>query len=331
MPGPFNESDSAALLGALIDMVGALGAPLSLKDAGTGAYLFVNGAMADLLGRPVQHVLGANVAALLPAEEAAAIRRCEEGVLRQPEGHLGECTLERGGLRRTYRVCHRLHAAQGSAGLLIGLWFDETEAQRRGADLERALRQIEQHQAQLESMRRDSGAGRDAPRELFQHAHFEDQLRREVDLSMREHREFALVLVALDPPAEGGETPAAEARERIAATLGQLLRANIRAMDAPCRLGEDRFAVLLSGVGLATAHSRMEGLRRQCATQIVVQQGQPLGFTVSMGVATFPHTASTLEALQGAAEGALVEARRRGGNRITLASIRLEAAWPSST
>jgi diguanylate cyclase (GGDEF)-like protein len=106
--------------------------------------------------------------------------------------------------------------------------------------------------------------------------------------------------------------------------LGRLLRSNTRAMDASCRLGEDRFAILLSGVGLATAHSRMEGLRRQCATQIVVLDGRDIGFTVSMGVASFPHTAhSELELMQ-AAGSALAEALRRGGNHLALASIRFD-------
>ena len=83
-------------------------------------------------------------------------------------------------------------------------------------------------------------------------------------------------------------------------------------------------SVLLSGVGLATAHSRMEGLRRQCATQIVVQDGQELGFTVSMGVASFPHTARSQDDLLAACDAALAEAQRRGGNVVTLASIRFE-------
>ena len=106
--------------------------------------------------------------------------------------------------------------------------------------------------------------------------------------------------------------------------MGRLLRGNTRAMDASCRLDERLFGVLLSGVGLATAHSRMEGLRRQCATQIVVLDGQELGFSVSMGVASFPHTAASQQELLDACEGALAEARRRGGNHLTLASIRFE-------
>jgi diguanylate cyclase (GGDEF)-like protein len=111
---------------------------------------------------------------------------------------------------------------------------------------------------------------------------------------------------------------------RILEALGRLLRSNTRAMDASCRYDERRFAVLLSGVGLATAHSRMEGLRRQCATQMVVLDGQELGFTTSMGVSSYPHTAHSQNELLAASEAALAEAQRRGGNHVTLASIRFE-------
>ncbi len=85
--------------------------------------------------------------------------------------------------------------------------------------------------------------------------------------------------------------------------VGRMLRANTRAMDAACRIGEQRFAVLLSGVGLATAHARMEQLRRQCTAQIVVLNGQDLGLSLSMGVSSFPHTASRQDELLGASEG----------------------------
>ena len=97
-------------------------------------------------------------------------------------------------------------------------------------------------------------------------------------------------------------------------------------MDASCRYEENRFSVLLSGVGLATAHSRMEGLRRQCATQIVVHDGRDIGFTVSMGVASFPHTAQTQDDLRQACEAAVEDARRRGGNRVALASIQFQGS-----
>jgi diguanylate cyclase (GGDEF)-like protein len=165
------------------------------------------------------------------------------------------------------------------------------------------------------------GSGRDDLSGLYLRAQFDDQLLREIDLSAREHREFALVVIALDTPSAAAQVMGEEAHQRLLEGVGRMLRANTRAMDAACRIGPQQFAVLLSGVGLATAHARMEQLRRQCAAQIVVLQGQDLGLSISMGVASFPHTASRQEDLLSASEAAVEEAQRRGGNQVVLASI----------
>jgi diguanylate cyclase (GGDEF)-like protein len=192
--------------------------------------------------------------------------------------------------------------------------------------LRHALEQLEQQQRANERLRlelADQGL-RDSATGLYTRPHFDDQLRREVDLSTREHREFSMVLIEIDPFTDEVRALGALAEARVFEAMGRLLRGNTRAMDASCRLDDRLFGVLLSGVGLATAHSRMEGLRRQCATQIVVLDGKELGFSVSMGVASFPHTAASQPELHDACEGALAEARRRGGNHLTLASIRFE-------
>ena len=193
----------------------------------------------------------------------------------------------------------------------------------RAAD-QTALEQLEQQQKANVALRREMGdtSLRDQATGLSSSAHFEEQMRREVDLSMREHREFALVYMELDPAGEKARAFGERAVERVHEAMGRLLRGNTRAMDASCRIDDRRFAVLLSGVGLATAHSRMEGLRRQCATQIIALDGQELGFTVSVGVASFPHTAQTQEGVIAACEAALAQARQRGGNAVALASIR---------
>ena len=142
------------------------------------------------------------------------------------------------------------------------------------------------------------------------------------------------MFIELDPLPEKVRALGEAGTQRVLEALGRLLRSGTRAMDASCRYDERRFAVLLSGVGLATAHSRMEGLRRKCASQIVVHEGQDLSFSVAVGVASFPHTANTQESLQAACEAALAEAQRRGGNHVTLAAIRFDAgggAGASST
>jgi diguanylate cyclase (GGDEF)-like protein len=135
-----------------------------------------------------------------------------------------------------------------------------------------------------------------------------------------------VVFIELDAPGPKVLALGAAGGRVVLEAMGRLLRGGTRAMDASCRYEERRFAVLLSGVGLATAHSRMEGLRRKCATQIVVHEGQELGFTVAVGVASFPHTASSQECLIAACDAALREAQRRGGNQVTLAAITFDGA-----
>jgi diguanylate cyclase (GGDEF)-like protein len=255
------------------------------------------------------------------------LRAAEVSAMGQDSPHEATHRIEREGRRREFNALRFMLAAQGPVERFVcSVWTETTGDAQREAQLSKALVQLEQQQLAIEALRRETQdpSLRESLTGLYQRAHFEDQLRREVDLSSREHREFALVSIQLDPPDDGVRALGAAAHTRVLEALGRLLRGNTRAMDASCRLDADRFAVLLSGVGLATAHSRMEGLRRQCATQIVVLDGREFGFTASMGVASFPHTAHSQDELVAASEQALEEAKRRGGNHVTLASIRFE-------
>ena len=319
---PSVETLFARLLPALLERHGEW---LAVKDARTGRYVHVNAAMAAFLRRDAAQVIGHTDAELFDTTLGTMLRAAEQTALAQTEPLLSEHHFEWAGTRQEFAVL-RLASPPAPDGTrwLCSVWADQNAARRTEAQFHTALRQLEEQQRANELLRREIAdqAILDSASGLYTRAHFEDQLRREVDLSSREHREFSLVSIELDPPGEEVSAFGAAARTRILEALGRLLRGNTRAMDASCRLDESRFAVLLSGVGLATAHSRMEGLRRQCATQMVVLEGRNLGFTVSMGVASFPHTAHTQEALVEAAETALTEARKRGGNHVTLASIR---------
>jgi diguanylate cyclase (GGDEF)-like protein len=259
---------------------------------------------------------------------ATAWRAAEQAALAQASPLASVHRFEWAGQRHEFAVLRlAIASADDDARWLCAEWTDQSPQRQKEAQLRAALDQIEEQQRVNERLRlelADQGL-RDGATGLYTRPHFDEQLRREVDLSTREHREFALVLIEIDPPGERVLELGPAAQGRILEALGRLLRGNTRAMDASCRLDERLFGVLLSGVGLATAHARMEGLRRQCVSQIVVLNGQDLSFSVSMGVASFPHTAASQQDLLSACEGALAEARRRGGNHLTLASIRFEA------
>ena len=304
---------------AVLSLIEPLGLYACVKSLATGRYVYASPGLGALFERQEAGIIGASDAELMRADEVVAMRRVEQNVMAQRSMVVSEHRLELGGRRREFTVTRVPLGAEH----LMAVWHERTEERHRESHLQRALNQIEQQQKALEQIRRElqQGSGRDEVSGLYLRAQFDDQLLREIDLSTREHREFALVLIALDPVPGGAQALGAEAHQRMLEGLGRMLRANTRAMDAACRVGEQMFAVLLSGVGLATAHARMEQLRRQCTAQIVVLNGQDLGLSLSMGVASFPHTASKQEELLRASETAVQEAQRRGGNQVVLAPI----------
>ncbi len=325
-------SDGMMLAEVLLEMLDRAEAAIAIKDMASGHCVYANARYAALFDHTPQTMLGRVDSDLMTPNEAAAMRSGEQAALTQTLPTVSEQRLERDGRRREFTVTRIMLAPSSDAGSrhLCSMWLEQSAARQRDAQLRQALVQLEQQQRAFESMRAEmqDSAARDPVTGAYREVTFADQLRREVDLSSRESREFSLVAVALDSLTEGAAALGVPARERILETLGTLIRSNTRAMDSSCRLSEDRFAVLLSGVGLATAHSRMENLRRQCATQIIVLDGQDLGFSVAMGVASFPHTAGSRDELMLACEAALAEARRRGGNYVALAGIRFEQAPP---
>jgi diguanylate cyclase (GGDEF)-like protein len=321
--------DGGALCEVLLAWVERSEVLLSVKEAGSGRYVHVNPRMAALLDRPPAGIVGLTDVDLMDSGQWAPLRAADQSAAALGTPSVSEHRIERAAVRREFSVFRQmLPAGDGDAPrLLCSVWTEITLSKAQEARLQQALQQIETQQRGAEGARREAqeGGPREADADLYQRARFDDQLRREVDLSAREHREFALVSITLDPLAQTALALGPAARTLVLEALGRLLRGNTRAMDAACRLDEDCFAVLLSGVGLATAHSRMEGLRRQCATQIVMLDGHELGFTVSMGVASFPHTALSQEELLQACGVALDQAQGRGGNHVALASIRFES------
>ena len=315
----------APLARALLAWAEQQGLGIGVKAADDGRYLLINPSLSRLFDRPLDQVLGHTDADLVDPGTAALLRSADHTALAQGQQLASEHRFEWPGGRREFQVL-RVVVAAGGRRLLCCLWQDTTGQRQREAQLRVALDQLEQQQKANDELRRElAGQGlRERSSGLHSRAHFDDQMRRELDLSTREHREFALVYMALDAGNERVRLQGERARERICEAMGRLLRGNTRAMDASCRMDENHFAVLLSGVGLATAHARMEGLRRQCATQIVMLDGEELGFTVAVGVASFPHTAHAHGELVNACSTALAEARRRGGNTVALASIRFE-------
>ena len=325
---PGLESQPADEVGALPPWLALIDAHLAdrgealvIKQLPSGRNVHVQGRVEALLGIAPAALLGRTDAEVFGASAALVLRAADQAAWDRQGPLASEHSLELGGRTRTLRVL-RVPVAGPSQGWLGCFWSDPEPLHQLQQQGSQAQAQIEQLQRVNTQLRRELAEvlPRDASSGLPTRAHFDEQLKREIDLSQREQRDFALVMLQLDAPA-GPAARDADVRDAVLESVGRVLKAGTRVMDACCRLDADRFAVLLSGVGLATAHARTEALRRQCATQIVVVRGVEHRLTVSAGVASFPHTAAAAEGLMSACEAALQEALLRGGNHVALARV----------
>ena len=130
-----------------------------------------------------------------------------------------------------------------------------------------------------------------------------------VEASLDADRPVSLVVLEVDN-LDLGTAAGTAIRDDLIRTVGAVLADTVRASDTAYRTGEGSFAVLLPGAPAAAAASLAERLR-----QIIARRFVERGVTASFGVATCPDVAQDETALVEAAEAALYDAQRFGGNR----------------
>lgn len=132
--------------------------------------------------------------------------------------------------------------------------------------------------------------------------YFLERLNQEVERARRYPQQFSILLLAADQ----GDLAGAEL-----GALARLLRANVRSIDLVARLRGTRFGLLLPHTGREAA-VLAERILKTISARLAAAD-QPV--TVSIGIGAFPANGQSPEELLSAAEEALQEAYREGGNR----------------
>ena len=109
--------------------------------------------------------------------------------------------------------------------------------------------------------------------------------------------------------------------DRAIQSLAKAMIANVRHTDLVGRLGGEEFAVVLTGTDAEGALVLANKLREftECSVTVKSDSGSPVGFTVSIGVASLEDGAASFDDLLGQADKALYEAKQRGRNRVVRA------------
>ncbi|MFZ3072587.1 MAG: diguanylate cyclase [Thermodesulfobacteriota bacterium] len=154
--------------------------------------------------------------------------------------------------------------------------------------------------------------------QVFNYRYFYARLNEEVNRSIRNRREFSLVLMDIDDFKKYNDTYGHRQGDMILAKLAGLLKATLRKTDIIVRYGGEEFAAILPDTDKDNAAVMGERLRKAVAeAELMSMDGAPLGrITLSIGVATFLVDAKDGEELVKKVDAACYAAKEKGKNRV---------------
>ena len=103
--------------------------------------------------------------------------------------------------------------------------------------------------------------------------------------------------------------------------IGDCLKTSFRDEDIPCRFGGEEFVVILPGATSAAVAQKAEDIRSRVESLVVrYVDGNLPRITISVGVAAFPYSGDSPQAVLKAADEALYRAKEDGRNRVQLSA-----------
>lgn len=137
-----------------------------------------------------------------------------------------------------------------------------------------------------------------------------------------QHSTLGLLLLDIDHFKHINDIYGHDAGDAVCRAVGNVLRAQSRRDDIPCRWGGEEFLVILPHAGHQDTCDRADMLRQAIAALKIYHDGTVLPpITVSIGLAVFPDHGRTFTALNTAADQALYHAKHSGRNRVCMAGL----------
>ena len=195
--------------------------------------------------------------------------------------------------------------------------IDRVRGLRAGADdyIGKPFQQ-EELEARIEAVMRRADLGRrDALTGLSNRRTFDEHLDSMLAQERKTGQAFALVIFDIDHFKSINDTQGHPEGDRVLQDVARIAARQLRAGEQIFRIGGEEFGIVIPGDGKT-------GVRVAERVRAAVQDEprEPRLPTLSAGVASFPHDATTREALFQAADLALYAAKQGGRNAVSLAA-----------
>jgi diguanylate cyclase (GGDEF)-like protein len=153
---------------------------------------------------------------------------------------------------------------------------------------------------------------------LYNRRHFVNRAREEIERSLRYQHPLSVLMVDVDHFKHFNDRYGHATGDRVLQTVAGIFRKALRNVDLCARLGGEEFAILLPDTPAANAYHVAERVRATLSSYRYTGLGLPPedNVTISIGVATCPLDATTLEDLLELADKALYTAKSQGRDRV---------------
>ena len=150
---------------------------------------------------------------------------------------------------------------------------------------------------------------------LYNHGHFQETLEHEVRRCERYGDSFSLLMLDLDHFKGVNDRFGHPRGDAVLREVAQVLSDTTREADYAARYGGEEFATLLPKTSSEDARQLADRIRAR-VREIEVEQGDAFRVSASIGVADFPACGLDAKTILGAADTALLWAKRRGRNCV---------------
>lgn len=151
--------------------------------------------------------------------------------------------------------------------------------------------------------------------------YFKQRLKEELYRAERTHGKLSLMILDIDHFKRFNDSYGHPSGDLILSTIAERVLANARKIDLPARYGGDEFFILLPDTSAEEALALADRLHHAVADEAVaLPSGQVVRLTVSIGIATYPTHAGSIDELIKHADEALYWIKQHGRNRIRLYS-----------
>jgi diguanylate cyclase (GGDEF)-like protein/PAS domain S-box-containing protein len=268
-----------------------------------GRFVRINQTELNWLGHTREQVMGRSFLDFVAPHSVAGFREnfarfLQEGEIKDVELDLVRST---GSLMPVLISATALRDAAGELVMSRSTVFDNTEQKMMEAQLDRLART-------------------DALTSLSNRRDFCERAEQELARSRRHGHALALLMLDVDHFKAVNDTHGHATGDEVLRQLSRELGEVLRESDVPARLGGEEFAVLLPDTEAEAACQVAERLRAHLANHPArLDSGQPLAYTVSMGVAFWHPSDTRLDELMQRADKALYDAKRGGRDRVVRA------------